>query len=66
MTGHGSKLSAKKKQAIAALLRMRVEDAAETIGIKLRTLQGWLKEKEFSAASVRKRWHSAIDICKLP
>jgi phage antirepressor YoqD-like protein len=49
MTGHGSKLSAKKKEAIAALLRMSVEDVAETIGITLRTLQGWLKEKEFSA-----------------
>jgi hypothetical protein len=50
MTGHGSKLSAKKKEAIDALLRMSVEDVAETIGITLQTLLGWQKEKEFSAA----------------
>src|SRR3954470_8692736 len=48
MSGHGSKFSRKKEQAIAALLSQRtIEAAASVVGIGVRTLKRWLKNPEF-------------------
>lgn len=51
MTGHGSKFSQKKEQAIAALLTERnVDEAARAAGISTATLMRWQKDPEFRAA----------------
>jgi hypothetical protein len=55
-TGHGSKFSRKKEEAIAALLTQRnVEEAARTAGIGTQTLLRWLKVPEFQAAYLEAR-----------
>jgi hypothetical protein len=54
--GHGSKLQRKQEQAIAALLsEPNLEAAAVRIGIAVRTLKSWLKDREFLAAYRRAR-----------
>jgi hypothetical protein len=51
MSGHGSKLSRKQEQAIAALLlEPTVEAAAVKVGVGYRTLKGWLRQPAFQAA----------------
>jgi len=50
MVGHGAKLGRKQEEAIAALLTQpRVEDAARTVGVAVRTLYRWMREPEFAA-----------------
>jgi hypothetical protein len=50
MVGHGAKLGRKQEQAIAALLTQpRVEDAARTVGVAVRTLYRWMRGPEFAA-----------------
>jgi hypothetical protein len=51
MATPGSKFSRKKEAAIAALLGQRnIEEAAESIGIRTKTMLRWLKLPEFDAA----------------
>lgn len=51
MTGHGSKFSRKKEEAIAALLTQRnVEEAARVVGISTPALYRWMKDPAFDAA----------------
>ena len=51
MTGHGTKIGRKKEAAIAALLTsQRLEDAARTAGVSVRTLVRWLKIPEFATS----------------
>jgi hypothetical protein len=51
MVGHGSKLSCKMEQAIAALMSHRsIEEAAKAIPVSPKTLQRWLKVPEFKHA----------------
>ena len=51
MAGHGSKLSRKKEEAIAALLSQRsIEEAAKVLGISPKTLRRWLQIPEFQDA----------------
>src|SRR5580700_3035501 len=55
-TGHGSKFSRKKEEAIAALLTQRnVEEAARIANIGTRTLLRWMKIPEFDAAYLEAR-----------
>ena len=50
MVGPGTKLRRKQEEAIAALLSQpRVEDAARTVGVAVRTLYRWMREPEFAA-----------------
>ena len=50
MVGHGGKLGRKQEEAVAALLTQpRVEDAARTAGVPVRTLYRWMREPEFAA-----------------
>ena len=50
MVGHGGKLPRKQEEAITALLTQpRVEDAARTAGVAVRTLYRWMREPEFAA-----------------
>jgi|ERR1035438_5845432 transposase len=52
MIGHGTKFPRKMEQAVAALLTARnQEEAAQSVGISLKTLQRWQKEPEFERAS---------------
>ena|SRR5580700_1465466 len=56
MTGHGSKFSRKKEQAIAALLSHRnVEEAAKATGISSGTLKRWMQLPEFKAIYLQAR-----------
>jgi len=51
MTGHGTKFPGKMEHAVAALLTARnQEEAAQSVGISLKTLQRWQKEPEFERA----------------
>jgi transposase len=51
MIGHGTKFPRKMEQAVAALLTARnQEEAAQSVGISLKTLQRWQKEPEFERA----------------
>lgn len=51
MRGHGSKLSRKMEQALAALVTARnLEEAARSVAISTKTLQRWLKLPEFQKA----------------
>jgi len=51
MIGHGTKFPRKMEQAVAALLTARnQEEAAQSVGISLQTLQRWQKEPEFARA----------------
>ena len=51
VTGHGANLRPKQQEAIEALLRPgSVEDAAREIGITVKQLSGWMKNREFMAA----------------
>ena len=51
MTGHGTKFPRKMEHAVAALLTARnQEEAAQSVGISLKTLQRWQKEPEFERA----------------
>jgi hypothetical protein len=51
MRGHGSKFPRKMEQAVIALLTARNhEEAAQSVGISLKTLQRWQKEPEFERA----------------
>jgi len=50
MVGHGGRLGRKQEEAVAALLTQpRVEDAARTAGVSVRTLYRWMREPEFAA-----------------
>jgi hypothetical protein len=50
MVGPGTKLRRKQEEAIAALLSQpRVEDAARTVGVPVRTVYRWMREPEFAA-----------------
>jgi hypothetical protein len=51
LTGSAKKLSAKKEEAILALLTARsVEEAARSANIPSRTLYRWMKEPDFASA----------------
>jgi hypothetical protein len=51
MKGHGSKFPGKMEQAVIALLTARnQEEAAQSVGVSLATLQRWQKEPEFEKA----------------
>src|SRR5580704_14247647 len=51
MAGSSAKLTRKQEEAIVALLSQRnVEEAARVVGVGVRTLYRWLKEREFNAA----------------
>jgi transposase-like protein len=51
LTGHRAKLGPKQQEAIEALLRPgSVEDAAREIGITVKQLSGWMKNRDFMAA----------------
>jgi hypothetical protein len=50
MYGHGSKLSHKKEEAIAALVQRSIPEAAKVVGISPKTLRRWLKVPEFQDA----------------
>jgi hypothetical protein len=50
VAGHGSKMSRKMEEAIAALLTHRsIEEAAKAVGIGEQTLLRWMKTPEFDA-----------------
>ena len=50
-TGHGSKFSRKREEAIQALCVQRtIEEAARAVGIGPQTLKRWLKVVEFQEA----------------
>jgi hypothetical protein len=50
MTGHGTQLGPKKREAIEALIRSdTVEEAARAIGTTAQTLGRWQKESQFDA-----------------
>jgi hypothetical protein len=50
MVGPGTRLRRKQEEAIAALLSQpRVEDAARTVGVPVRTVYRWMREPEFAA-----------------
>ena len=50
MKGHGAKFGRKKEEAIAALLNHRnLEEAANAVGVSVKTLLRWVKLPEFAA-----------------
>jgi hypothetical protein len=56
MAGHGTKLGRKQEEAIAALLSHRnVEEAANAVGIGVRSLLRWMKLPEFRTAYLQAR-----------
>ena len=51
MKGHGAKFGRKKEAAIAALLTCRTtEEAANAVGVSVKTLLRWQRMSEFAAA----------------
>jgi hypothetical protein len=55
-SGHGSKFSRKKEEAIAALLTQRnVEEAACIANVGTQTLYRWMKDPEFDATYLEAR-----------
>ena len=57
MKGHGAKFDRKKEATILALLAARNhEEAANAVGISLKTLKRWLRIPEFLEEYRRARW----------
>jgi hypothetical protein len=56
MPGHGSKFERKMEAAIVALLTQRnMEEAAQAVGVDVKTLMRWNKVPEFQAAYLEAR-----------